>query len=75
MRSAIAGAAALILGLPCAHAESFDQLYAKAQTEGALNIYGGGPARLYEGWIKVFEQKFPGIKVALTGGYASGLAP
>ena len=67
MRTAIAGAVALVLGqppMPTAHAESFDQLYAKAKAEGALNIYGGGPVRLYEGWIKEFEQKFPGIKVA-----------
>ena len=78
MRTAIAGAVALVLGqppMPTAHAESFDQLYAKAKAEGALNIYGGGPVRLYEGWIKEFEQRFPGIKVALTGGYAGGLAP
>ena len=26
-------------------------------------IYGGGPARLYEGWIKEYEARFPGIKV------------
>src|SRR5712691_1391404 len=57
------------------HAETLDQLYAKAKAEGALNIYGGGPARLYEGWIKEYEASFPGIKVTLTGGYAGGLAP
>jgi ABC-type Fe3+ transport system substrate-binding protein len=57
------------------HAETLDDLYAKAKAEGALNIYGGGPARLYEGWIKEYEAKFPGIKVTLTGGYAGGLAP
>jgi ABC-type Fe3+ transport system substrate-binding protein len=56
-------------------AESLDELYAKAKAEGALHIYGGGPARLYEGWMKEFEQKFPGIKVSLTGGFAGGLAP
>jgi ABC-type Fe3+ transport system substrate-binding protein len=78
MRTTIAGALALGLGLlsaAVAQAESFDQLYAKARTEGALNIYGGGPARLYEGWVREFEQKFPGIKVTITGGYAGGLAP
>jgi ABC-type Fe3+ transport system substrate-binding protein len=56
-------------------AESLDELYAKAKTEGALHIYAGGPARLYEDWIKEYEAKFPGIKVMLTGGYAGGLAP
>lgn len=27
-------------------AESLDDIYAKAKAEGALSIYGGGPARL-----------------------------
>jgi hypothetical protein len=57
------------------HAETLDEIYAKARSEGALTIYGGGPARLYEGWIKEYEARFPGIKVNLTGGYAGGLAP
>jgi ABC-type Fe3+ transport system substrate-binding protein len=58
-----------------ASADSVDELYAKAKVEGSLSIYGGGPARLYEPWMKEFEAKFPGIKVQLTGGYAGGLAP
>jgi ABC-type Fe3+ transport system substrate-binding protein len=57
------------------HAESLDDIYVKAKAEGALSIYGGGPARLYEGWVKEFEARFPGIKVTVTGGYAGGLAP
>src|SRR4051812_35709709 len=76
------GIAACALGLSlgawfghAAQAETLDQLYAKAKTEGALHIYGGGPARLYEGWAKEFEQKFPGIKVTITGGFAGELAP
>jgi ABC-type Fe3+ transport system substrate-binding protein len=56
-------------------ADSLDELYAKAQSEGALTIYGGGPARIYEDWIKQYETRFPGIKVTLIGGYAGGLAP
>ena len=56
-------------------AETLDDIYAKARTEGALSIYGGGPARLYEGWVKEYEARFPGIKVTVTGGYAGGLAP
>ena len=47
----------------------------RAKGEGALSIYGGGPARLYEGWVKEYEARFPGIKVQVTGGYAGGLAP
>jgi len=57
------------------HAETLDGIYAKAKTEGALSIYGGGPARLYEGWVKEYEARFPGIKVTVTGGYAGSLAP
>ena len=71
--------AAMVVMLPPAisqsAAESLDELYAKAKAEGALHIYGGGPARLYEGWAKEFEAKFPGIKVTITGGYAGSLAP
>ncbi len=64
------------MGRPfAARAETLDELYAKAKPEGALHIVGGGPARLYEPWIKEFEARFPGIKVTLTGGYAGGLAP
>jgi len=76
MNKVVAGAFALmVLSALSAQAESLDELYAKAKTEGALHIYGGGPARLYEGWIKEYEARFPGIKVTITGGYAGGLAP
>ena len=44
---AVSLALALISTLPT-QAESLDDIYAKAKTEGALSIYGGGPARLYE---------------------------
>jgi ABC-type Fe3+ transport system substrate-binding protein len=78
MTRTIAGAlvlaACVSLAVP-AVAETLDQLYAKAKEEGALHIYGGGPARLYEGWVKEYEARFPGIKVTITGGYAGGLAP
>ena len=74
MKTMLAAALAPIVAVPL-HAETLDELYAKARPDGALHIYGGGPARLYEGWIKEFEAKFPGIKVTLTGGYAGGLAP
>ena len=72
--SAPLAAVLLLLAAPM-HAETLDRLYEKAKAEGALAIYGGGPARLYEGWIKEYEARFPGIKVSLTGGYAGGLAP
>jgi len=74
MRTILVTTLAILAGSPL-HAETLDDLYAKAKRDGALSIYGGGPARLYEGWIKEFEAKFPGIKVTLKGGYAGGLAP
>src|SRR3954449_12989365 len=40
-------------------AETLEEIYAKAKGEGALSIYGGGPARLYEGWVKEYEARFP----------------
>jgi hypothetical protein len=70
LAAALLGSSALPLG-----AETLDEIYAKAKGEGALSIYGGGPARLYEGWVKEYEARFPGVKVTVTGGYAGGLAP
>jgi ABC-type Fe3+ transport system substrate-binding protein len=70
----LAPALAVLLG-SSARAESLDDIYAKASAEGTLSIYGGGPARLYESWVKEYEARFPGIKVTVTGGYAGGLAP
>jgi ABC-type Fe3+ transport system substrate-binding protein len=65
---------ALLVGNP-AGAETLDELYAKAKTEGALTIVGGGPQRIYEDWIKQYKARFPGIEVKLIGGYAGGLTP
>ena len=74
MRTVLATTFAILAGSPL-YAETLDDLYAKAKQDGTLSIYGGGPSRLYEGWIKEFEAKFPGVKVTLKGGYAGGLAP
>ena len=68
MTRTIAGALALVVCMllgDAVRAETLDQLYAKAKDEGALHIYGGGPARLYEGWVKEYEARFPGIKVTI----------
>ena len=73
--SALLAAALFGLSASPLHAETLDEIYARAKSEGALSIYGGGPARLYEGWVKEYETRFPGIKVRVTGGYAGGLAP
>jgi ABC-type Fe3+ transport system substrate-binding protein len=81
VRSAIAPAlAGLVAGLMAgsaapAWAQSIDELYAAAKKEGALTLYGGGPADFYERWIKAFEERFPGIKVTLTADFSNILAP
>jgi ABC-type glycerol-3-phosphate transport system substrate-binding protein len=54
-----------------AAAQSMDQLYEAAKKEGALVLYGGGPAPPYERFAKDFEQRFPGIKVARSRAPAS----
>src|SRR3954451_11594893 len=56
-----------------AHAESMDALYEKAKLEKTLVLYGAGPTGSHDRWIKDFEQRFPGIPVALTGGLSNGL--
>jgi ABC-type Fe3+ transport system substrate-binding protein len=65
--------ASLACGAGFARAESMDELYAKAKLEQTLQLYGAGPTGSHERWIKDFEQRFPGIKVALTGGLSNGL--
>ena len=45
-----------------------DELYAKAKLEKKLIIWGGGPAANYERAARAFEQKYPGISVAVEGG-------
>src|ERR1700674_5902560 len=58
-----------------ANAQSIDELYQAAKKEGALSLNGGGPAGLYEPWVREFEQRFPGIKVKLTADFSNILAP
>jgi ABC-type Fe3+ transport system substrate-binding protein len=54
---------------------TIDQLYQAAKQEGALTLYGGGPAAPYERRAAEFEKRFPGIKVSVTGGFSNILAP
>src|ERR1039457_4494054 len=56
-----------------AHAQSMDALYEKAKLEKELIIYGGGPASLYEGPARAFEQKYPGIKVTIHADFSNVL--
>jgi len=69
------GLALLALFLPAmpAHAETLEQLYAKAKDEKALVIYAGGPVTNYEPLAREFETKFPGIRVTVNGGFSNQL--
>ena len=67
----------LIASLGCcttlAHAESIDALYEKAKLEKTLVLYGAGPSGSHDRWINDFQQRFPGVTVAFTGGLSNGL--
>src|SRR5579862_8138422 len=54
-------------------AQSTDELYAKAKDEGALAFYVGGPTAPWEARLKGFEEKYPGIKVSIGGGFSNVL--
>src|SRR5436190_7013532 len=49
------------------------QLQAKAKSEGAFVLYVGGPSAPWEAKAKIFEQRYPGIKVSITGGFSNVL--
>jgi len=65
--------AVLAAGTAEARAQSMDELYQKAKLEQTLVLYGAGPTGSHDRWIEDFEQRFPGVKVALTGGLSNGL--
>src|SRR5712692_2321816 len=54
-------------------AETTDELYAKAKPEGSLTLYAAGPTEPHERSAKAFEQRFPGLKVSITGGFSNVL--
>jgi ABC-type Fe3+ transport system substrate-binding protein len=55
------------------HAETLEQLYAKAKDEKSLVVYAGGPVTNYEPLAREFETRFPGIKVSIKGGFSNQL--
>ncbi|MGH7088827.1 MAG: ABC transporter substrate-binding protein, partial [Stellaceae bacterium] len=65
--------AAFMLGAASAGAQSLDALYGRAKREGSLVIYAGGPAAPWEAFAKRFSERYPGIKVAVTGGFSNVL--
>lgn len=56
-----------------AMAQSNDDLYVKAKAEGKLTIYAGGPTAPWEASAARFKARFPGIDVAITGGFSNVL--
>jgi ABC-type Fe3+ transport system substrate-binding protein len=61
------------VGAPCAYAQSLDDLYAKAKAEGEFAFYVGGPTAPWEARAKVFEERYPGIKITIGGGFSNVL--
>lgn len=74
-RRLAAGAAfaALAATPPPAVAQSLDELYVKAKVEGALAFYAGGPTAPWEARAKIFEERYPGIKISIGGGFSNVL--
>src|SRR5580704_8909036 len=70
--AALIAFAGLAAALP-ARAQSLDDFYAKAKDEGAFAFYVGGPTAPWEARAKVFEERFPGIKVTVGGGFSNVL--
>ncbi len=58
---------------PPASAQSLDDLYAKAKGEGAFVLYVGGPTAPWEAMAKVFNAKYPGITISISGGFSNVL--
>jgi ABC-type Fe3+ transport system substrate-binding protein len=74
----VAAATLALLGLISAatlpvRAQGADDIYGKAKTEGAFVLYVGGPTAPWEATARIFEQRYPGIKVAITGGFSNVL--
>lgn len=65
-------AAALIATGPLPAAAQ-SQLYAQAKSEGAVTLYVGGPTAPWEAMVRKFEQRYPGIKFAISGGFSNVL--
>jgi len=63
----------MLLGIMPAAAETMDDLYAKAKPEKSVVFYSGGPVAPYEGFARDFEQRFPDVKVSITGGFSNVL--
>jgi ABC-type Fe3+ transport system substrate-binding protein len=66
----------VLAGLYCdmtAAAQTMDQLYAMAKPEQKLVLWAAGPTAGYERAVRAFEQKFPGLMIALMGSFSNVL--
>jgi ABC-type Fe3+ transport system substrate-binding protein len=54
-------------------AQGLDQLYAVAKPEQKVVLWAAGPTAGYERAVRAFEQRFPGVSVALVGGFSNVL--
>jgi ABC-type Fe3+ transport system substrate-binding protein len=66
-------AALLALGAVSARPQNLDSIYSQAKSEGALVLYTGGPTAPWDAAAKEFSEHYPGIKIAVTGGFSNVL--
>lgn len=71
-RISVAAISVAAIGPP-ASAQSLGDLYAKAKGEGAFVLYVGGPTAPWEAMAKVFNAKYPGIAISISGGFSNVL--
>jgi ABC-type Fe3+ transport system substrate-binding protein len=64
---------AALSGEKFACAQTLDDLYAKARSEGAFAFYAGGPTAPWESRAKAFSEVYPGIKISIGGGFSNVL--
>jgi ABC-type Fe3+ transport system substrate-binding protein len=69
----LASFSAVVAGALPARAQSLDELYAKAKDDAAFSFYVGGPTAPWEARAKLFEERYPGIKVSVSGGFSNVL--
>src|SRR6516162_9175607 len=65
--------AAWSLSSASADAQTMDQLHALARQDRNVVVCAGGPAAGYEAAAHAFEQRYPGIPVAVTAGFSNVL--
>jgi len=62
-----------LAAISAAQAQALDDFYAKAKAEGAFSFYVGGPTAPWEARAKIFEERYPGVKITIGGGFSNVL--